>query len=425
MSNTTKHILDKIDSQETAKLALDLVRIPSPRGFESQVGEFIYDWMTKNGISAVKQEVAPGRNNVIGRLSGTGNGPNLIFNSHMDTGFGLPEDMWILGGPKTEFTQGWEDGDRLVGRSVINDKGPMAAFLTAAKAIKESNVKLRGDIILTCVIGEIGQTSVDEYQGSRYEGKGFGTRYLVSHGIVADYALVAEGTNYAISRAEAGDVWFKISIQGKGGVYTPFIERPFKFKDNPNAIVKAAPVITAIEEWAYRYQEENRFDFEDGTILPKVNIGAVRAGLGVRPTQTPGICNLYIDVRLVPEANVNSVREELAEVVRKCDVDFKIETYLYRAGHVGKNVGPLVDSVSKAHRQILGGEPKSVAAPYASMWRDLNVFNELGIPSVTYGPQSFSYQTLAGERVPALKKQDLENAAKIYALTALELCDCT
>src|SRR5487761_227661 len=427
--NTSDHVIDLIDREEVSKLTLDLVRIHSPRGKEEQVGSFIHEWMIKNDIPAFKQQVSPGRNNVIGRIRGTGDGPSLIFNSHMDTGFGLPEDYWILGKPKVAFTEGWEEGDKLIGRSVINDKGPMAAFLIAAKAINDSKATLNGDIILTTVIGEIGQASVDEFQGDQYEGKGFGTRYLVNHGTVSDYALVAEGTNFTITRAEAGDAWFKIDIHGKGGIYAPFIERPYSFEDNPNAVVKSATVISAIEQWALDYQERNKFDFEDGTIVPKVNIGAIRGGLPVRPSQTPGICSLYVDVRLPPYAELSRVKRELSEVIRKCNVEFALDTYLYRAGHVGKKVEPLVDSIKTAHKRVLNEDldsvKKKVPVPFTSMWRDVNIFNEVGIPSVTYGPRSYTYGSLSGDSVPMLTKSDLENAAKIYALTALNLCNRT
>ena len=56
------------------------------------------------------------------------------------------------------------------------------------------------------------------------------------------------------------------------------------------------------------------------------------------------------------------------------------------------------------------------------MWRDLNVFNEVGIPSVCYGPPR---QREADERRTnnrAMSTADLITATKIYALTILALC---
>jgi len=43
----------------------------------------------------------------------------------------------------------------------------MSTWLVMAKALKESGIKLGGDLILTAVVGEIGGAAVDEYQGPR------------------------------------------------------------------------------------------------------------------------------------------------------------------------------------------------------------------------------------------------------------------
>jgi hypothetical protein len=50
------------------------------------------------------------------------------------------------------------------------------------------------------------------------------------------------------------------------------------------------------------------------------------------------------------------------------------------------------------------------------MWRDHNVYNEMGIPALTYGPPG-----RAGTGAYAVKRADLLNAARVYALTALAL----
>lgn len=396
-----------------------MARIPSPRGYEKEVGDFIYEWMKKEGFHCFKQEVTENRNNVVGILKGKEGSPRLIFNAHMDTSFGVEDDYWILGNDWIKYSREEvkEEGEFLIGNSIVNDKGPMAAFMMAVKAIKDSGIELKGDI----VIGKIGQTPIDEFQGSKYEGKGFGARYLVTHGIVGDFAIVAECTDFAISRAKAGDCWFKITVYGKGGIYTPFLERPYTFYENPNAIYKAAFVVKAIEEWAESYERKNSMEFEDGIIVPKINIGAIRGGLPYRVSQSPGICSIYVDVRLNPNQDPNNVRKELEEVIKKVGVDFSIEIYLYRRGYIAKNVEKLVDSIRFSHNRILGNLPGKVASPYCSMWRDVNVFNEYGIPAITYGPPRYKYGTDI-KRANALKKGDLLNASRIYALTALDVC---
>ena len=55
------------------------------------------------------------------------------------------------------------------------------------------------------------------------------------------------------------------------------------------------------------------------------------------------------------------------------------------------------------------------------MWRDLNVFNEVGIPSICYGPPR-QREAMSGAGNRAMKIADLVQATKVYALAALELC---
>lgn len=48
------------------------------------------------------------------------------------------------------------------------------------------------------------------------------------------------------------------------------------------------------------------------------------------------------------------------------------------------------------------------------MWRDVNAFNEVGIPAITYGPHSHKR---------ALTVESLYQAACVYARIAVELCN--
>jgi hypothetical protein len=52
------------------------------------------------------------------------------------------------------------------------------------------------------------------------------------------------------------------------------------------------------------------------------------------------------------------------------------------------------------------------------MWLDIICYNEVGIPAVTYGPALG-----AGGGNATLGVDALLNASRIYALTALNLCD--
>lgn len=413
-------ILAQLDSQEVVDLATQLGNIPSPRGQEKEVGEFIYQWLIENSFQASRQEVVPDRFNLVGLLPGSGQGRSLIFNSHMDTAHWHPEDRWLAGEKEAYHNCAWAANGKVYGEGVPNDKGPMAAFMIAAQALKQSGTKLRGDLILTMVAGEIGQTPVDEFQGSRYLGMGMGTKYLVEHGVWANYALVAETTNFGMTWAEAGCTYFKITVSGRS-VYTPYLTRPAKLLENPNPIVKMTKLVEAIEEYAIQYEQKNGYQFDGGTIIPKMSVGAIRAGHPCNPGSVPKLCSIYVDARLTPVCNPSTVQRELEGLISKLGLPAKVEMYLYRKGFVGQGVEPLKEAITRAHRHVFGGEPGQVTSPVTSMWRDINVFNAVGIPAITYGPGTAGWG--ASAEPPFLAVDDLIKAGRVYALTALYICD--
>ena len=111
-----------------------------------------------------------------------------------------------------------------------------------------------------------------------------------------DLALVAEATNFRPGWVEAGKVFFKVTIFAGPSKYTPFIQHGPIDKSN-NAIVRTAVFIPWLKNWAKKYQEEHTTHFAGGTVIPKVNIGAIRGGLPYQITRSPEICSLYVDVR--------------------------------------------------------------------------------------------------------------------------------
>jgi acetylornithine deacetylase/succinyl-diaminopimelate desuccinylase-like protein len=159
-------------------------------------------------------------------------------------------------------------------------------------------------------------------------------------------------------------------------------------------------------------------DLSDSGMSELTNLVIVRGGVPYRITRTLQFCDLYLDVRIPPDADPLGIKAEIEQVLKRCGVEGSVELTTYRRGYEGKGVEPLVQAVTAAHQRVLGGEPKPPAAPTSSMWRDLNVYNEVGIPSITYGPASG-----AGGGNATMGIDDLLNAARIYALTVLDLCN--
>jgi acetylornithine deacetylase/succinyl-diaminopimelate desuccinylase-like protein len=220
---------------------------------------------------------------------------------------------------------------------------------------------------------------------------------------------------------EAGKAFFKITVFGLDvPIYTPYIQRPVPIEKNPNAIVRIAPLIETIESWAYEYEQKNRYECAGGVIVPRVNIGAIRGGVPYKIARTVQQCAIYVDVRITPIQEPLALREELRRVVSDAGLTGEVELYAYRPAFEvdAKKVAPLKAAITRAHQAILGGDPPAAPIPASSMWRDINCFNEMRIPALTYGPG-----VSAGAGTYGIKINDLITASKLYAQIALDLCN--
>ena len=416
---TPDDVVARIDPQEVLDLALALGNIDSPTGSEGPAGQYVHDWLAHNGFHPRKYALTEDRFNVAAWLPGSGGGYSLIYNAHLDTTL-RPDAIWSARDPRDRlYHEAWVEGDEVFGDGLVNDKGPMAAFLVAARAIRDAGFALKGDLIVSAVAGEISREPIDEWQGPAYLSKDLGVRFMVTHGVVADFALVAEGTGFGIVGIEPGKAHFKVTVFSDGPrYYTPYLPRPTGLTDAPNAIVRASAVIEALEAWAYDYQKRNTYEGPAGTIVPKASVNAIRSGYPYNLTSAPQVCSLYVDSRILPGANPLDVRDELRGVLREVGVEGTVELFLYRPGFEVRGAERLVETVRRCHDQVFENPPAIVGTPVTSMWRDTNAFNELGIPAISYAPRSVDHAARKSLRV-----RDLTDAALVYARIAMDLCN--
>ncbi|MFL5757280.1 MAG: M20/M25/M40 family metallo-hydrolase [Chloroflexota bacterium] len=416
---TPDDVVARNDPQEVVDLALALGNIDSPTGSEGAAGQFVFDWLEANGFEPRKYALVEDRFNVAARLDGTGGGYSLVFNAHLDTTL-RPDAVWSARDPNDRlYHSAWVEGDEIFGDGVVNDKGPMAAFLVAARAIRDAGYELAGDLVVSAVAGEISREPVEEWQGPGYLSKDLGVRFMVTHGVVGDFALVAEGTGFGIVGVEPGKAHFKVTVvTDTPRYYTPYLPRPTGLADAPNAIVRTAAVIQAFEAWATEYEQRHRYEGPTGTIVPKASVNAIRSGYPFNLTSAPQVCAFYVDTRILPGANPMDLRDELRGVLRRAGVEGTVELFLYRPGFEARGAERLIDTVRRCHDQVFDSPPSIVGTPVTSMWRDTNAFNELGIPAISYAPRAASHAARK-----SLLVKDLTDAALVYARIAMDLCN--
>ena len=184
-------------------------------------------------------------------------------------------------------------------------------------------------------------------------------RFLVTHGGVADYALVAEGTGFGLVWIEAGKFWFKVTLTSdQPPFYTPYLPDRTTMAKSPSMVVAGAAAIEALERWATDYQKRNVYKSAGGTIVPKVQVGAIRSGDIYRPYLAPQVCHLYLDVRSVPGQDPLATREEIKQVLAGVGLNASVQLYHFRPGYEAKNIDRLAQAVTNAPRLM-------VANPFA------------------------------------------------------------
>jgi acetylornithine deacetylase/succinyl-diaminopimelate desuccinylase-like protein len=412
-----QRVVERIEEDELVDLVLTLANIESPAGEEGEAGDAIYDWLAHHGFKPARVGMFEDRFNVFAELPGTGTGPALAFNSHIDTSVRRDFHLIMRNPNRPDYHSGRVEGDLLVGNPVVNDKGPMAAFMIATKAIREAAVDLSGSVYLSMVAGEIGQEPVDEFQGKRYLSKDVGARYLLNHSPRPSYCVCAEATGFRKGWVEAGKAFYKLTVYGGPAVYTPFLNRPYSREDQPNAIIRALPLLARLEEWALEYEGLHRYECPGGTVVPRVNIGAIRAGEPWMLLTNPEVCMIYLDIRTAPGQDGGAIRHDLRGLLNELGLEGEVEQFVNRPGYEAQGIEPLASALDEAHELELGSPCEIAASPECSMWRDHNIYNEMGIPALTYGPPG-----AAGTGAYAVRKDDLLRVARVYALTALSLC---
>ena len=403
-------ILDSVDREEMLRLAEDLIKIPSYKTEESDVARYLGDYLEKRGYEVQLQEVEPDRFQTVATLRGSGGGKSLMLNGHIDI------DPLAMGWKRDPWTPSIE-GDLIFGAGIRNMKSGVSSLVTAAEAIRKSGVTLKGDLVLACVVGEL--------QG------GVGTTYLCQNGPLTDMAVVPEpfGADNILT-VHAGVLEMAVHVLGN----SRHISRKEEGVDAIAKMCKAVPVIDGVE---FTYTPR-----DDLPGLPRINVGAIIGGRGrdydMRgPNFVSDFCTVLVDVRFLPGMTSASVKEDIKRAldrIKADDPDFNYEIEMppdpkHRVFRVIMEPFDLpkdeyiLDCVLRQYRTVTGGrEPDGVGAvlPGSYTGDDTTHLWRAGVPCLLYGPGGGSESESIPDEFSRIS--DMEQVAKVLALTALDVC---
>jgi acetylornithine deacetylase len=402
----------RIDRDRLVEWASRAIGTPSFTGDELAMAELMRETFLDLGLHVQWQQVEDARANVLGILEGAGGGPSLMFNGHMDTSYS-GQEPWLRHVPGFQPSAFVEDG-RLYGLGISNMKGALACYVEALRALADAGVRLKGDVLVAAVCGEIEKTQHGEAQGAEYRGYAAGSRYLVSHGGVADMCILGEPTESKVVLGHFGSLWARISTRG------PFVHTAFsEGRRDENSILRMREVLDAVLEWIPTWEDDPANAYRGAKAI--VNVGAISGGFGWRVSRTPHRTDLFLDVRVPPTKGMAAARAEVLAMVRGLGERFpghgiEGEVYVTAPGAEIEEGHPLVDALDTAHAEVFGASPERDVTRWFS---DASVLTRYGIATVNYGTSTGLLDTSKGEN---LEVEKLAKTAEVYARAAMKVC---
>ncbi|MFQ5538320.1 MAG: ArgE/DapE family deacylase [Gemmatimonadota bacterium] len=352
-------ILDRHEAgPDPLSLARELVSTPSVNPVldaaspgEEAIARLAAGWLEDWGLDVTLDEAAPGRPNVVARLSGSG--ATLLLNGHLDT-------VGTAGMTVDPFAGHVAEGC-LWGRGACDMKGGLAALLSAAERLARGSGP-RPDLVVALTADE--------------EHAGLGMQRLVASGVRADMAVVCEPTGLAVMPAHKGFVWAEIIFHGRAAHGS----RP---EEGVDAIRHAALFLAALDELARR--------LASGARHPLLGSGSLHAGTiqgGTADSVYPERCVVTLERRTLPGEGGQDVMEELSAVLadlrgREPELNAELRMTLERSGTEVPVDSPPVEALCAAAAEEA---PGMGAVAGMSAWVDAAFLNEAGIPAVCFGP---------------------------------------
>lgn len=334
---------------------------------------------------------------LVGRLPGTGDGPTLMLNGHIDVVPAGDLTTWSDGNPWSARL----DGDSVVGRGACDMKGGLVAAVWAVRALARSGVPLRGDVLLASVQGE--------------EDGGLGTFATIRRGWTADACVIPEPTSLDLVPANAGSLTFRLRIHG----HATHASRRLV---GVSAMEKFWPIWQALGVLERKRNRDVDPLFSRWELPYPLSIGVIRGGEWA--STVPDLIEAEGRLGVALDEPVDDARRALEEAVATaCALDpwlrdhpVEVEWWggQFASGRLPAS-SDLLDRVAAAHAGVTDRSPQSTwGAPYGS---DLRLLTQLaGVPTVHYGPGDAALAHGPDEAVPFSEVRTCARALAVLAL---------
>ncbi len=400
---TPQELIARVDERACLEFLASMVRHKSHTQTpgERELAAYMADAMRGLGLEVDMTPFEGERVNAVGRWQGAGGGKSLLFNGHLDT---------------NPVTEGWTvdpyggkvDDKFVYGIGVSNMKAGDAAYFCAVKTLIDAGVRLRGDVILTFVVGEL--------QG------GVGTLALLKQGLRADYFVNSEPTDLQALSMHAAAFTFIIELIGN-------TRHLSKREEAVDAIMAACDLIPRLNAMTFSGAPS-----EEHRSINRCHVGVVHAALGReledwRPPQVADYARIKGSCRYAPGQSEAQVLADMRAELSALEARFPgLRTNLTPEHLTGRPMMPtfevrrdsdIVLAINRSYKTVRGTEqPTGAIRPPAYYGTDAAHLRHAGMEGIVCGPGG-RYNTMPDERVDIA---DFLDMIRIYMLTMLEIC---
>jgi succinyl-diaminopimelate desuccinylase len=406
LSQIERRVLEHIDPNQVVTWTQELVRIPSVyrphigEG-EEQAAAWVRERFEEMGIETYWEIVAPSRPNVIGLLRGIEGQQTLMFEGHTDVVTEGNADAWTHGGPfSAEIVEG-----RIYGRGANDMKGGLVAAMCATKAIVDSGVKLRGDILIGALVDE--------------EGLMLGVKHFVEQGWAKriDAAIICEPEENRLCIAQKGVLWAEVTCTG-------VMSHGAMPLTGVNPVYPIGSLLTKLRE--LESAEIERCGVHEFLGQPSITPTIIRSPVHGEPQNNvmPAQARLTLDCRMIPGQTAEDLGTKIKGLLDQVKagederLQFEFDMIEARAPTFISRQAELVRVLAAAYRDVTGkeavygGVPGTTDGTILSSWAN--------VPIVTCGPGDIHIPHHIDEW---LSIDELIEATRLYVVAALRFLE--
>ncbi len=396
-----QQVLAYIDDNELIRWVQELTRIPSVWRPEVPLGEeaaarWVEARCREMGLETHFQMVQPERPNVIA-IYGHNAGPTLMFEGHTDVVTEGNDQLWTY----PPFSATIRDR-RIYGRGANDMKAGLVCALIATKAIVQSGVPLKGNILIGAVCDE--------------EGRMFGIKHFVEKGWAdrVDAAIICEPEENHLCIVQKGVMWMRITITG----VMAHGAMPLTGINSAYPMAQFLTQLQALEAREIATHGDHEF-LGPPSITPTILLSPPHAHGEPQNNVMPGATEVTLDCRLIPGQDPEALRLEIEQLLQNIiaideRLGYMLEVIEVRHPTATERDHPIVTTLGSAYTDLTGKAPIYGGVPGSTDGTILNA--RKGIPIVTCGPGDIHIPHHIDEWVSI---DEITLAARMYVLAAL------